>query len=187
MALTLLAGIAATLFVTGVAVAYQRAPTWIRCPECGGATQPVRAPYLLRKTAPRLQGRWCPQCSWEGLGRVGPEWVSGRRVAHDSGFHWGDQRLPEDFGFQWRPLPEPAPGAEPPHHPSGFRFSTTAGGETAREPAHPSGFAWADGAGETSPAKTAFEWGTPKPPSFVWRDPPRRARKRVPFRWKGAG
>lgn len=195
MALTIFAGIAVAALLTAMAVVYQRAPTRVRCPECGGATQPVMAPQWLRKAAPRLQGRWCPQCSWEGLGRVGPEWVSGRLIAHDSGFHWGDERLPMDFGFRWRPLPEARPTGRPtrqvPDHPSGFRFADLPedadSGTTM--PAHRSGFAWrrtdAPAAQAPRAVPPAFEWGGPKaPPGFTWKDTDGK-RPPPPFTWKG--
>jgi hypothetical protein len=194
MTLTLLVGISIALVTTIAAVAYQRAPTRARCPECGGATEAVMAPYWLRRTAPRLQGKWCPRCSWEGLGRTGPEWVKGRRVSHDSGFHWGSVRFPEDFGFQWHSRPAPASGGEPPHHPSGFRFGTTEEEEKdAGEPVHPSGFAWRPSpegaAGRSSfrpPAiRAVFARSTRAWSPFVWGDRRKRSRRPPPFRWKG--
>jgi hypothetical protein len=50
----------------------------------------------------------------------------------------------EDLGFQWHPPAEARPTAEPPHHPSGFRFSAQdlKNMEAARKRAHPSGFQW---------------------------------------------
>lgn len=142
MTLTLLIGTLAALLLTGVVVAYQRAPTRVRCPECGATTKAVMAPSWLHRAAPNLHVRWCPRCSWEGLGRAGPEWISGRKIAHDSGFHWGEERLPVDFGFRWRPLPEERYTDEMPDHPSGFRFGGPPDPAQGRAKAHPSGFGW---------------------------------------------
>lgn len=140
MFFTLLVGISAVLFVTGLAVAYHRAPTRARCPKCDGATRTVVSPFWLRWTAPRLVMRWCPRCSWQGLGRAGPERIEGQKIAHDSGFHWGAERLPVDFGFVWRAPPDSARSPAPPDHPSGFRFGPTLGnaavewGDDERQP-----------------------------------------------------
>lgn len=126
MLFVILIGIAALATVVVSGIAYHRAPTRITCPTCAGATSSVRPPGVLGRT-PGVTWRWCAACGWQGVGRNGPDWRPGRKVAHDSGFHWGRERLPEDFGFRWRPRPEgdaPAP-AEPPHHPSGFRFGSS--------------------------------------------------------------
>jgi hypothetical protein len=191
MALPIVIGIVVALVATALVVAAQRAPTRLRCPECGAATQAVVPPPLLRRAAPGVQIRWCPSCSWEGLGRAGPEWVSGRRIAHDSGFHWGAERFPEDFGFRWRPLRDlGGAGAMPSaDHPSGFRFAAVELDPSS--PAHSSGFAWARGPAEAQPdasgearAAAVFEWGRRKAPrSFVWRSP--RKKLRSGFHWKG--
>ncbi len=110
--------------------------------------------------------RWCPSCSWEGVGRVGPEWVPGHPAAHRSGFYWGDERFPVDFGFRFAPPADGKQGeapAEPPAHPSGFRF---AGGAPAPAPEH-------------------FRWAEPRqPPTFRWRMPSEATPARAAFRWK---
>lgn len=199
MTSVLLAGVLAAFLITTFVAALQRAPTRLRCPECAGDTQPVEAPRWLRQGATRMVMRWCPACSWEGIGRVGAEWVPGRRTAHESGFHWGDERLPEDFGFRFAPAPEVLADAEPPHHPSGFRFARS----DAPSPAHPSGFNWGERvgrpafplgggapegtAGWTSPA--GFRWRPPAPSTagFRWRDEEDGPRTHPVFHWKDAG
>ena len=121
------------------------------------------------------------------MGRQGAEAIPGKPMAHDSGFRWGTDRLPEDFGFRFAPSAEEgavAP-ADPPAHPSGFRFAAT----PAPAKAHPSGFTWADrapdrGTAKTRPALTpqAFRWADrTEAPVFVWRAPADRA---PAFRWK---
>lgn len=213
MLIVLVVGIAALVTVVVAGVAYHRAPTRITCPTCSRTTSPVRPPGVLGRT-PGVTWRWCAACGWEGVGRKGPDWRPGLRVAHDSGFHWGDERLPEDFGFQWRHgVDEDAPRpAEPPHHPSGFRFGSPApeadGNGIAHAPdpgAHPSGFRWsendarvdegfrwAEGGDRGEPGR-AFRWGDavadPGPAEGRWV---RRERPDVDgpsdgFEWKKSG
>ena len=98
------------------------------------------------------------------MGRVGPEWVPGHPAAHGSGFYWGDERLPVDFGFRFAPPPADEDQAlpEPPVHPCGFRFA-------AEEP---------------RPTGADFRWGVPLEPSvFRWRQR-RRAPAAEAFRWR---
>lgn len=163
---TLLTGILVAFVASTLAAAWRRAPTRAACPKCGGRTEAVRAPLWVRKAAPDLTLRWCPSCEWQGMGRVGPEWVPGHPAAHGSGFYWGDERMPVDFGFRFAP-PPPVDGEEPPEppaHPSGFRFA----GSQAR------------------PAADEFRWARPLEAStFRWRtrrapEPPDAA-----FRWRG--
>jgi hypothetical protein len=98
---------------------------------------------------------------------VGPEWVPGHPAAHGSGFYWGDERLPVDFGFRFAPPVQEEDGeapAEPPAHPSGFRFA----------------------AGAPRPTPEQFRWAAPlEAARFRWRTrrvaPPAEAA----FRWKG--
>jgi len=163
---TLLAGILVAFVATTLAAAWRRAPTRTSCPQCGGRTESVRAPLWMRKAAPDRSLRWCPSCSWEGMGRVGPEWVPGHPAAHGSGFFWGDERLPVDFGFKFAFPPaaedDQAP-AEPPAHPSGFRF--------AGEPPH-------------LPPKQ-FRWAQPRtPPAFQWRTRREAPPVHAGFRWR---
>ncbi len=118
MTFVLLTGALVSFLVTTLVAAVRRAPTRLRCPRCRGKTEAVQAPRWLGRS---FVTRWCPNCSWEGIGRVGAEWVPGRPVSHSSGFHWGEERLPEDFGFCF------------------------AQREATQARAHPSGFNWADG------------------------------------------
>ena len=163
---TLLAGILVAFVATTLAAAWRRAPTRMSCPRCGGRTESVRAPLWVRKAAPDLAMRWCPSCSWEGMGRVGPEWVPGHPAAHGSGFFWGDERLPVDFGFRFAAPPAEGEGevpAEPPAHPSGFRF--------AGDP--------------TLPAAEEFRWARPLTPStFRWRTQRTAPPAEAGFRWR---
>jgi hypothetical protein len=178
---TILLGILVAFVATTLAAAYRRAPTRTLCPACGEKTESVQAPFWIRKAAPDLSVRWCPDCSWEGVGRAGPEWVPGHPAAHGSGFFWGDDRFPVDFGFRFAAQPDP-PGAapsEPPAHPSGFRFSAT---DPPTGQAHPSGFTWSDG-GPAEGADTAAAPTPQAPPVFLWAEPP------IPqgFAWRSAG
>ncbi len=181
MTTTLLLGILVAFVATTLAAAYRRAPTRMRCPACGAKTESVQAPIWMRKAVPDLTVRWCPDCSWEGVGRAGPEWVPGHPAAHDSGFFWGEDRLPVDFGFRFAEAPaqpEAAP-SEPPAHPSGFRFSQT---PPATAPAHPSGFTWSDD-GQADGANTSAAHSPPPAPGFRWAEP-----RRIPgFVWRSAG
>lgn len=54
---------------------YLLLPADRRCTRCDGETLPIRmrrpgriASWLLRR---RLEWRWCPRCSWEGMARGG--------------------------------------------------------------------------------------------------------------------
>lgn len=177
--LALATGLLALAATVLAGLAYRHAPTRTSCPECGRRTATVRVPRLLQRA--RAARRWCAECGWEGLGRDGPEWRPGEPLAHDSGFFWGQERLPEDFGFQWaRSMSEAS--AAPPHHPSGFRFGGPGGDSAPAVPevassapdverVHPSGFRWAD----DGPNGPGFRWGqaAPKPddPPFRWRKP----------------
>ncbi|HSG48395.1 MAG TPA: hypothetical protein VLA43_11320, partial [Longimicrobiales bacterium] len=123
MTSTLLVGIMAAFVATTLAAALRRAPTRTRCPQCGEATVSIQPEAWLLKRIPDVRLRWCKACSWQGWGRHGAEWIPGHPSAHDSGFHWGDERFPEDWGFRFARREPPKAAAEPPHHPSGFRFS----------------------------------------------------------------
>jgi len=172
MASTLILGILAAFLATTLAAALKRAPTRTRCPACGGATVAVQPEAWLRKRMPDLRLRWCQACSWQGWGRHGAEWTPGQPAAHDSGFHWGGNDVSEDSGFRFADGPGEDAPAEPPHHPSGFRFCEPTA--TPRK-AHPSGFAWADG----GRAAARFAWARRE-----WRPVPQRA---MGFSWKDAG
>jgi hypothetical protein len=192
MTSTLVVGVLAAFVATTLAAALRRAPTHTRCPECGGSTVAVRPEAWLLKRMPDIRLRWCQKCSWQGWGRHGAEWIPGHPAAHDSGFFWGEDRLPEDFGFRFADQPPTETSAEPPHHPSGFRFSTPPAGPRK---AHPSGFSWADGDGEATGASdgpAGFRWAPPPSEGggrFAWgqqegrRGPP----PRKGFNWKDVG
>lgn len=168
MLISLVIGIFAAATVTLAVAVFSRAPTRVRCPECGGATKIVLLPPVLRRNQ-FVHLRWCPGCQWEGLGRNGPDWIPGHRLAHHSGFHWGEGRFEPDFGFRFR-WTEPTAGP-PPHHPSGFRFTGHA--EADPGPAHhPSGFRF-------SPAPRS----PVGPPIFRWAE----ERRGQGFSFKGPG
>lgn len=168
MFLVFFIGSTALLISVGSAVAYYRTPTRTFCPTCEAKTSPVQGPVVLRR-APGLSWRWCGACGWQGVGRKGPDWVAGRLMAHDSGFHWGEERFPEDFGFKWRVVSRESERAPEPEHPSGFRFtapndsaSEPASGDTEDAPPHPSGFRWSGAADPLD--EPGFRWrgnGTP--------------------------
>lgn len=166
MVTTLAIGVLVTFVATTAVVAWRTAPTRARCPRCGQATAAVKPPLWFSRAAPGFKLRWCAACSWQGMGREGPELTPGRPVAHDSGFRWGSDRFPPDFGFRFaESLPGGAHAGEEtpspaPDHPSGFRF---AGTRTA-----------------------AFQWGRrPGSSDFAWRAPERRRDEAAPFHWKG--
>lgn len=179
MTTPLLVGILAAFFAVTLAAGLGRAPTWARCPSCRASTKSVELPSWLRGAAPGLRVRWCPTCGWEGVGREGAEVAPGHPVAHGSGFRWGEDRLPEDFGFRFAgaetpvsPVPEESP-PPPPAHPSGFRFASDP------EPTSDSdreGFAWRTGNDASRPDVEVR-------PGFQWRErPPEGA---PVFRWRG--
>ncbi len=163
MILTFALGFITTATVALAAVTYRRAPTRARCPECGSRTQavlPRRGFGLLTRW---LVFRWCPVCTWEGVGRVGPERIPGRPAAHVSGFHWSAHDLQQDLGFRWATHEPPGEApSRPPDHPSGFRFASS---ERGARDAHPSGFSWApDVEGQTVTHTrladpSGFRWG----------------------------
>lgn len=162
---TLLAGLLVAFVATTLAAAWRRAPTRVACPECGGKTESVRAPLWVRKAAPGLALRFCPSCSWEGMGRAGPEWIPGHPAAHGSGFYWGDERLPVDFGFRFAepPAGEAEEPVAPPSHPSGFRFADRG----------------------NRPAADEFRWARPLEAStFRWRTRRKPAPVEADFRWR---
>lgn len=175
MTTTLLVGLLCAFVAVTVAAGVRRAPTRVTCPRCGHETRSVLLPGVVRDAAPELRVRWCPSCAWQGLGREGAELTPGRPVAHDSGFRWGSDRFPQDFGFRFAGDPQASPPpvpAPPPAHPSGFRF----GGEddVPEAPLVP----------PTAPP--AFRWGAPEPEmeepqGFQWADTEEDA---GPFRWK---
>jgi len=188
MTTTLLIGILAAFVATTLAAGVRRAPVRASCPVCGTTTESVQFHPALRKAAPELRIRWCPQCSWKGVGRHGAEAVPGKPTAHGSGFRWGSERLPQDFGFRFAPVTstEAQAPTEPPSHPSGFRFAE--GEEPPAAPkAHPSGFRWSDDEAAASTdapsAPLAFRWAEPRPrPGFRWAEP--RGGGTSSFRWK---
>jgi hypothetical protein len=158
MTFALLTGILAAFLLSTVAFAMKRAPTRLRCPECGHPTDAIQGPEWLRRGLPSVRFRWCSACGWEGVGREGPHWVPGQRIAHDSGFHWGDERTPPDFGFRFARPPEQTMADTPPDHPSGFRF-----GDDGRDLQgdDPPGFSWSRRTGRgpfTGDGAPGFNW-----------------------------
>jgi hypothetical protein len=135
MTLPLIAGVLVALVAVTIVSALRRAPTRIRCPDCARETEPVRLPSWVRRATPGMLLRWCPGCGWEGIGRDGAEWVPGRPVAHRSGFFWGEERLPPDFGFRFAERTGTHPRRTPR---SGFV------GAAERHPPQPYGFRWKD-------------------------------------------
>ncbi len=150
----------ALLFAAG-AMWVMRIPTRRTCPICAHTTQPLVAPLWLLPFDRWLGLRWCPDCNWQAVGRKGPDWIPGKQVAHDSGFHWGDDVAGENLGFRWAQPQQVEPSPEPPSHPSGFRFAAAPPPPgSVRKPSHPSGFVWGGG-GRPPPARRK----APAPPS----------------------
>ncbi len=135
----------AATFAALAAAWLKRLPTLRFCPTCTHHTQAVLLQRGLKPLERWLSRRWCPDCEWEGLGRKGPEFVVGRKVAHDSGFHWGADRLGANSGFNWSKREQPEPMAAPPDHRSGFRFAAPREPPAVKPLAHPSGFNWSGG------------------------------------------
>lgn len=184
MLLAFVVGLFGAATMTLAVAAFNRSPTRAHCPECGGATKILLLPPVLRRNE-FVHLRWCPRCEWEGLGRNGPDWIPGRRLAHDSGFHWGDERFEADFGFKFRPL---EPSVElPPHHPSGFRFVEN---PEAEIPAahHPSGFRFAQKPEKPAVGPPVFRWADEgKGDGFKFKGADKGTPKKGPggFSWKG--
>lgn len=185
MATTLVIGILTSFVAITVAAGLRRAPVRAQCPRCDGDTQSVQLPPAIRKAVPELRIRWCPACSWEGVGREGPPVIPGRPASHVSGFRWGRVRLAQDFGFRFAPPPvtQAEAAGEPPAHPSGFRFAADEDQAPPRR-SHPSGFRWSESdapAPDAPPAPLAFRWAEPRPPAgFRWGEP--RSREAPPQR-----
>ncbi len=136
MTLSLIAGVLVALVAVAFVSVVRRAPTRVRCPDCGHDTDPVRLPSWMNRALPDMVARWCSVCGWEGIGRDGAELVPGRPIAHRSGFVWGEDRFPPYFGFHF---------AQAHHHvarqrePSGF-----IGAREGGHPLRPDGFRWKD-------------------------------------------
>ena len=191
----LLTPIVLATFATFTVAWLKRTPTRQFCPTCHHRTQTVLPPLWLQPVSSWLGLRWCADCNWQAVARKGPEWVPGKRVAHDSGFHWGHDVIGENQGFRWRSIePEQPPEETPPHHPSGFRFAETEETPEAptAKPDHPSGFSWAqaDGTPPVERRKAAH------PSGFLWGRrrsdraggvPARRRGGRGFFQWKKKG
>lgn len=110
---TLVLATLAAFLATTLHAALRRAPTSTCCPECGEATVPVLAEAWLLKRMPNVRLRWCQACSWEGWAAHGAPWIQGPPPAHDSGFAWGEDRLPENFGFHFGTQSSSTGGARP--------------------------------------------------------------------------
>ena len=179
MTLALLAASAVgAVWLTALAV-LPRMPRRLRCPSCGGPTAAVLPPALLAPGRRWLTWRWCPDCSWQGVGRKGPEPVPGLILGHVSGFAWGPGGSDGERGFDWADASGAGTRPDRPSHPSGFRF--------APSPARPSprGFRFR-GAQPREGRRTAtpsFGWRWRAAPVFGWRSACASAGG---FRWAGA-
>lgn len=184
MLLALTIGTISAATVTLAVAVFNRSPTRSHCPECGGATKILLLPPVLRRNE-FVHLRWCPRCEWEGLGRNGPDWIPGRQLAHDSGFHWGSGRFEADFGFKFR---RREPSVEvPPHHPSGFRFIEEPEPEPSA-PQHPSGFRFAEKPEKPAVGPPVFRWAEERQGAgFQFKDDRTGAPKKKGdgFNWKG--
>lgn len=165
----LLIGGVTALLAALAAWAWHRLPTRRRCPRCDGPTARVAAPRVLAVGEGLAGRRWCMRCGWEGLGREGPEWTPGKPAAHDSGFRWGEERLPRDFGFHWAggggradPGPERRDRTSEAHVPDevGSAPSTGRGDDRAtRLRPGRGGFRWRiPAAGPRWPGRWRFRW-----------------------------
>lgn len=106
------------------------------CPSCREATSSVR--FGPRGLDRWLRRRWCAACGWSGWGRNGPVHDRTRPRAHDSGFHWGADRMEPDLGFRWGGTTTTSSAAD---HPSGFRFRSD-DEQAPPGPPEPPGFRW---------------------------------------------
>ena len=145
IALAFLVGAATLVVVVGLYLRWLATLPRTVCPSCGEATTSVSHPFWVG--AERwVRRRWCTACGWQGWGRNGPVlWPERGPVSHRSGFRWGPERLPVDFGFRFRPPLETGTITGPPAHPSGFRWAVrepASGSVPSVGPAHPSGFRW---------------------------------------------
>lgn len=144
------------------------------CPKCTNRTEGIVAPLWLRPMARWLTLRWCADCEWQGVGRTGPEYVPGRQVAHDSGFHWGADETGEDMGFDWKKPKSSRPSRHHRHTHLDSGSPTTNQARTAQSV--PVGLRLAGG--PRTPSK-------PDPQSSQWGDSDARDDKNNPsgFRW----
>lgn len=182
-------------------VAYLALPSGRMCPRCGVPTAAILLESWWQRPASRwLHWRWCSRCSWEGVGRRGPDvGLRDSPVDHESGFRWRRTTSDQVPIFHWRDNME-----NPPDHPAGFRWSAAedgdyspptdgpAGHTQGGTPGHPSGFRWG-GPGDDAPL---FLWGlghrTPgepqagsvRPPNEPWYLTWLSPRKSSGFRWK---
>lgn len=182
-------------------VAYLALPSGRMCPRCGVPTAAILLESWWQRPASRwLHWRWCSRCSWEGVGRRGPDvGLRDSPVDHESGFRWRRTTSDQVPIFHWRDNME-----NPPDHPAGFRWSAAedgdyspptdgpAGHTQGGTPGHPSGFRWG-APGDDAPL---FLWGlghrTPgepqagsvRPPNEPWYLTWLSPRKSSGFRWK---
>lgn len=182
-------------------VAYLALPSGRMCPRCGVPTAAILLESWWQRPASRwLHWRWCSRCSWEGVGRRGPDvGLRDSPVDHESGFRWRRTTSDQVPVFHWRDNME-----NPPDHPAGFRWSAAedgdyspptdgpAGHTQGGTPGHPSGFRWG-APGDDAPL---FLWGlghrTPgepqagsvRPPNEPWYLTWLSPRKSSGFRWK---
>lgn len=202
LALIALVGCLSFLVVVLTSVAYLALPSGRMCPRCGAPTSAILLESWWQRPASRwLQWRWCSRCSWEGVGRRGPDvGLQDSPVDHESGFRWRRTMSEQVPIFHWRDNAE-----NPPDHPAGFRWSADDDGDDPPEtddvaeasqdgtPGHPSGFRWG-GPRDNAPL---FLWGVgaqtepretpsspvrrPNEPWYLNWLPPRKSSG---FRWK---
>lgn len=185
MLIPTLTGLLTALAVVVTVLVQRTTPSHSRCPACSGVTSavaPAGRAWIL--AARKLTWRWCTGCGWEGAGRKGPGLRGGGPVSHDSGFHWGHDRMPADFGFQWSadPTPRRPPSgfqwnadSTPRQPPSGFQWASTSTPPEV-EAAHPSGFTFA-----SSPHRVPA--AIPRPSEFRFRADGTSADPASAFRW----
>ena len=189
----------AATFAALAAAWFKRLPTLQFCPTCTHHTQAVLLQRWLKPLERWLSRRWCPDCEWEGLGRKGPEFVVGQKVAHDSGFHWGADLVGANSGFNWAKQEQLEPMAAPPDDRSGFRFAALPEPPAIKPP----DFNWSGGLpdqpappsapepAQASPAHPAgFSWGTDQhegggPKGFQWKHQPLPDDRPKGFQWGG--
>ena len=201
LALIALVGVLSLLVVVLTSVAYLALPSGRMCPRCGVPTAAILLESWWQRPASRwLHWRWCSRCSWEGVGRRGPDvGLRDSPVDHESGFRWRRTISDQVPIFHWRDNLE-----NPPDHPAGFRWSAAEDGDYSPPtdgpadhtqggtPGHPSGFRWG-APGDDAPL---FLWGlgprTPgepqagsvRPPNEPWYLTWLSPRKSSGFRWK---
>ena len=70
------------------------------CPACGRETLSIRRRWLL-PAADRYEWRWCPSCSWQGLGRRVNRGSHGALSGGNHGTLNGDEAADWERGGEW--------------------------------------------------------------------------------------